>query len=130
MVPSKDIIRHSGNIILISQRLGKRKHECRLPGSNGSSPTPHLSAYILLLFPRYSISGNSPSNTNGKPAVFPIPALDQRHLALGVRAWTLEDLVRVAVAVCCIVGMAEAVFVGVGVRHYQIETESRMDGWK
>lgn len=62
-----------------------------------------------------------PSNPNGKRSILPIAVLDQRHLAVDIRARAVEDVVRVAVAVEGVivgVGVGDAVVVGVGVGHF------------
>jgi len=65
--------------------------------------------------------GDIPSNPNGKRSILPIAVLDQRHLAVDIRARAVEDVVRVAVAVEGVivgVGVGDAVVVGVGVGHF------------
>lgn len=43
--------------------------------------------------------GGVPSNADGKGAVFPRPSFYDGHLAAEEAAWTIQDLVRVAVVV-------------------------------
>lgn len=60
---------------------------------------------------------NIPSDTNGKRSIIPITVLDQGHLAVGVRARAVEDVVRVAVAVegvIVVVRVGDTVVVRVG----------------
>jgi hypothetical protein len=65
-----------------------------------------------------------PANANGEAALLPVAALDQRQFALQIRAGAVEDLVRVAVVTHGVVGVAEAVFVGVRVGHCSCRLES------
>lgn len=52
-----------------------------------------------------------PADPDRKCPLLPIPALDDRHLAVEVRAWSVEDLVRVAV-----LGGVEAIGEGMRMR--------------
>lgn len=59
-----------------------------------------------------------PTNTNSEGTILPVSALDQRHLAVDVGAWTIEDIVCMAVAVEGVVmGVVNASIVGVRVCH-------------
>jgi hypothetical protein len=59
-----------------------------------------------------------PADTNSEGTIVPVSAFDQRHLTVDVGAWTIEDIVGMAVAVeGVIVGVVNAAVVGVRVCH-------------
>lgn len=59
-----------------------------------------------------------PADANGERTILPVSPLDERHLAVDVGTWAIEDIVGVAVAVeGIIVGMVNSSIVGVRVSH-------------
>lgn len=61
-----------------------------------------------------------PSNANGEAPVLPVPVLNEGHFSVYVRARTVKDLVGVTMsAKGIIVGMGDAIVVGVRVRHFR-----------
>jgi hypothetical protein len=64
---------------------------------------------------------NLPANPHCKRPLLPVSPLDYGHLAIGPRAWAVEDLVRVpvvAIGVGVGVWVVGEVVVRVGVRHF------------
>lgn len=109
-MPGEDVVRHRGDVVLVAQGVTQRQHESRLSGPDGA--VFGVSGFLNRI-------GNSriPANADGKGPVLPVAALDEGHLAAQIRTRAVEDLVRVAVAAKVIVGVADAVVVGVGVGH-------------
>ena len=128
-LPGKDIVRYGGNVIFVTHGQAKCAHESCLARSNGSGVArvnfcfgrseSIARVYIVI----NSIQSTTelryiPANSNRERAVFPVPALDQRHLTVNVRAGTIQDIVGMAVAIeGVVVGVADAIVVGVRVGH-------------
>ena len=120
-LPGKDIVRYGGDVIFVAHGQAERAHESCLARSNGSSRA------CQFLFRMYKVFNSIqstmelryiPTNSNRERAVFPVPALDQRHLTVNVRAGTVQDIVGMAVAIeGVVVGVADAIVVGVRVGH-------------
>jgi hypothetical protein len=134
--PGEDIVRDSSDVILVTQSLRKGQHQSSLTGSNGAIQMLAIAYTYIYTYRQADIQRSTstrptkhdhalfggcyvPANANGESTILPVTTLDQWHFPVDVGAWTIEDIVGVAVAVeGVIVGVADASIVGVRVGHF------------
>ena len=66
----------------------------------------------------YAFAEDVPTDTDGEGAISPVAALDQWHFTVQIGTGTVEDLVGVTVTTEVIVGVANALIMGVRMRHF------------
>lgn len=128
VIPGEDVVRDGRDAVFIPQRETQLQHQSRFPGSDGSitqtQPSAQLLALLLSLSLYFFYGGGFenesnywkedrerlPTDAHGEGSFVPVSVRDDGHLAAGVGAGPVKDLVAVAVF-----GGVEFVGVGVGV---------------
>lgn len=77
----KDVVGHGSDVVFLAQRQAQLQHQRRLPGPHG------------------------PADPNREGPVGEVSPVHDGHLALEVRAWSVEDIVRMAMSVGGIEGV-------------------------